>query len=97
MIEVRMVVDSIGTRSPRLSTMFWRYPKFVHQESLRHRKVYFEDHTSARWYHARLVELVLGVLVPHNFSPEKRFELAQRAFNVFHELDKILTSDEQNL
>lgn len=43
MIEATVICDSISEHSPRLVTMFWRYPKFVHQESLRHRKIYFED------------------------------------------------------
>src|SRR4051812_16362249 len=43
MQSAKAVCDSIGEKSPRLHTQLWRYPKFVHQESLRHRLIYFED------------------------------------------------------
>lgn len=36
-IEARVVCDSIGERSPRLTTFWTRYPKFVHSEHMRHR------------------------------------------------------------
>lgn len=43
MIEAKTICDSIGRHSPRLVTMLTRYPKFVHQETLRHRTIYVED------------------------------------------------------
>lgn len=45
MIKARIILDSIGPTSDysRLHTQLWRYPKFVHQESLRHRKLMFTD------------------------------------------------------
>lgn len=43
MIAVETIADSIGSRSPRLWTVKTTYPKFVHQETLRHRLIYCED------------------------------------------------------
>jgi thymidylate synthase ThyX len=43
MIETRAICDSINLQDSRLMTMFWRYPKFLHQESLRHRRLYIHD------------------------------------------------------
>lgn len=45
MIEAKVILDSIGPTSDytRLHTQLWRYPKFVHQESLRHRRLIFTD------------------------------------------------------
>jgi thymidylate synthase ThyX len=43
MIETRAICDSINPQDSRLMTMFWRYPKFLHQESLRHRRLYIHD------------------------------------------------------
>jgi thymidylate synthase ThyX len=37
MISARVLTDSIGERSPRLTTFLTRYPKFVHAEHCRHR------------------------------------------------------------
>jgi len=42
-IIARAICDSIGKHSPRLLTIFTRSPKFIHQESLRHRKIYIHD------------------------------------------------------
>lgn len=42
MIEAKVICDSVGPAS-RLHTQRWTYPKFVHQESLRHRRLYFQD------------------------------------------------------
>jgi thymidylate synthase ThyX len=36
-IEAKVVCDSIGRHSPRLTTFWTRYPKFVHAEHMRHR------------------------------------------------------------
>lgn len=41
MIQNEIIADSIGTRSPRLTTMRCMYPKFVHNEHLRHRAFSF--------------------------------------------------------
>ena len=38
-----VIADSVGEHSSRLHTQRWRYPKFLHQESLRHRKLYIHD------------------------------------------------------
>lgn len=46
MIEATIIADSIGENAPRLTTMKWTYPKFVHQESLRHRTIYIYDNLS---------------------------------------------------
>lgn len=43
MIETRAICDSVNPQGSRLLTMFWRYPKFLHQESLRHRTLYIHD------------------------------------------------------
>jgi hypothetical protein len=43
MIKTTAICDSIGERSPRLHTQLWVAPKFIHQESLRHRAVYIMD------------------------------------------------------
>ncbi len=43
MIEAKPICDSINPQNSRLMTMFWRYPKFLHQESLRHRTLYIHD------------------------------------------------------
>lgn len=43
MQSAKAVCDSIGIKSPRLHTQLWRYPSMVHQESLRHRKLYIHD------------------------------------------------------
>lgn len=37
MIEAKIVLDSIGPNSPRLTTFLTRYPKFIHAEHCRHR------------------------------------------------------------
>src|SRR4051812_11881839 len=37
MISAKVICDSIGTYSPRLTTFLTRYPKFVHAEHCRHR------------------------------------------------------------
>ena len=41
MITTEVVCDSIGERSPRLTTFLSRYPKFIHGEHLRHRSASF--------------------------------------------------------
>ena len=44
-IIAKVVADSIGAdpRTPRLLTMFTRSPKMIHQETLRHRRIYIAD------------------------------------------------------
>ncbi len=42
-IEVKSICDSINPQGTRLLTIFWKYPKFLHQESLRHRRLYIHD------------------------------------------------------
>lgn len=37
MIEAKVICDSIGEHSPRLTTFLTRYPKFIHAEHMRHR------------------------------------------------------------
>lgn len=37
MIEARVICDSVGEHSPRLTTFLTRYPKFIHAEHMRHR------------------------------------------------------------
>lgn len=37
MIEARIITDSIGPNSPRLTTFVLRYPKFIHGEFMTHR------------------------------------------------------------
>ena len=36
-IEAKVICDSIGEHSPRLTTFVCRYPKFIHAEDMRHR------------------------------------------------------------
>src|SRR5271154_4271470 len=43
MIEAIAICDSIGEHAPRLLTIRATNPKFVHQETLRHRLIYVED------------------------------------------------------
>lgn len=43
MINASSILTSVGQYAPRLDTQLWRYPKFVHQESLRHRLLYILD------------------------------------------------------
>lgn len=43
MIEAKSICDSINPQGSRLLTMYLRYPKFIHQESLRHRTLYIHD------------------------------------------------------
>lgn len=43
MINVEVITNSIGNHSPRLFTCRATSPKFVHQDTLRHRLVYIED------------------------------------------------------
>jgi thymidylate synthase ThyX len=43
MIEAKPICDSINPQNSRIMTMYWRYPKFLHQESLRHRTLYIHD------------------------------------------------------
>lgn len=43
MIEAKVIKDSIGRQSPRFLTIRATNPKFIHQESLRHRLIYVED------------------------------------------------------
>lgn len=43
MIEAKVICDSIGEHSPRLLTIRATNPKFIHQETLRHRTIYIED------------------------------------------------------
>jgi hypothetical protein len=43
MIEAKVIADSIGEQSPRLLTIRATNPKFIHQETLRHRLIYIED------------------------------------------------------
>lgn len=43
MIESHMILDSISGGVPRLVTMRTIAPKFIHQETLRHRLIYIED------------------------------------------------------
>ena len=45
-IIAQAVCDSYAENSPRLLTIFTRSPKFIHQESLRHRKIYIQDNLS---------------------------------------------------
>ena len=40
-IETKIIADSIGEHSPRLTTFLSRYPKFIHGEHLRHRSASF--------------------------------------------------------
>lgn len=78
-IIAKVIADSIGEHSPRLVSMQTRAPKFIHQETLRHRRIYIADVLvidpdfsfsvsssleSARWYWARLCEMARG-----NFRP----------------------------
>lgn len=42
-IIAKAICDSYGENSPRLLTMFMRNPKMIHQETLRHRKIYIQD------------------------------------------------------
>jgi len=42
-IEAKVICDSIGKHSPRLLTIRATNPKFIHQETLRHRTIYIED------------------------------------------------------
>lgn len=46
MIESKIICDSIAEHSPRLVTMFCKYPKFVHGEHLRHRSFSFSVSSS---------------------------------------------------
>jgi thymidylate synthase ThyX len=41
--SARAICDSIGEHSPRLLTIRATNPKFIHQETLRHRIIYIED------------------------------------------------------
>ena len=43
------IADSIAANAPRLHTQRWTYPKFVHQELLRHRTIYFMDFLRAEF------------------------------------------------
>lgn len=43
MISDTPILDSISHQNIRLHTQLWRNPKFIHQESLRHRKLYIHD------------------------------------------------------
>lgn len=43
MIQCTLICDSINPQSTRLITMLFRYPKFLHQETLRHRTLYIHD------------------------------------------------------
>lgn len=43
MIQTTEILCSINPQNSRLMTMLWRYPKFLHQESLRHRTLYIQD------------------------------------------------------
>lgn len=42
-VEAKEILCSINPQNSKLTTMFWRYPKFLHQESLRHRTLYIHD------------------------------------------------------
>lgn len=42
-IIAEVIADSIGEHSPRLLTLRTRAPKFIHQETLRHRRIYVGD------------------------------------------------------
>jgi hypothetical protein len=48
-IEATVIADSIAEHASRLHTQRWRYPKFVHQESLRHRRLYVHDQLALAW------------------------------------------------
>jgi len=43
MIKVEAICDSINPQGTRLITMLLKYPKFLHQETLRHRTLYIHD------------------------------------------------------
>ena len=43
MIETKEILCSQNPQGSKLMTMFWRYPKYLHQESLRHRTLYIHD------------------------------------------------------
>jgi thymidylate synthase ThyX len=43
MIKVQAICDSINPQGTRLLTLQLRYPKFIHQETLRHRTLYIHD------------------------------------------------------
>ncbi len=42
-VEAKSICDSINLQGSRLLTMLQIYPKFLHQESLRHRTLYIQD------------------------------------------------------
>ena len=49
MIEAKIICDSINPQYDRLHTQRWCSPKFIHQESLRHRTIYFLDFLRAEF------------------------------------------------
>ncbi len=49
MIEAPVICDSINPQGSRLHTQRWTGPKFIHQESLRHRAIYFLDFLHAEF------------------------------------------------
>ncbi len=49
MIEAPIICDSVNPQGSRLHTQRWTYPKFIHQESLRHRAIYFLDFLRAEF------------------------------------------------
>lgn len=56
MIQNEIIADSIGTHSPRLTTMRCIYPKFVHNEHLRHRAFSFSVSSARAIPFKKLVE-----------------------------------------
>lgn len=44
-----VVCDSVNPQGSRLHTQRWTAPKFIHQESLRHRQIYFMDFLRAEF------------------------------------------------
>jgi hypothetical protein len=44
-----VIRDSVNPQGSRLHTQRWTCPKFIHQESLRHRAIYFMDFLRAEF------------------------------------------------
>jgi hypothetical protein len=73
MFEAKVILDSIAPHGKRLTTMTWRYPRFIHSEIMTHRMLSKNSASSRALPVSKLIKQVLeSPVVPIRFGSEQR-------------------------
>lgn len=96
MTEAKAICDSIGEHSPRLLAIRAVAPKFIHQETLRHRLIYIEDALRGDYDFSLSVsssraipfqKMLMEVRDPHRAAKPVLWGKAQRGMSPGEEID----------